>query len=79
MGFCSAAMYEHEGYGWTYTALIALFVLSSLLASGRAVFHTDLIVPPGRSWLAHFRYMASSIVFTVISATGYALVHFQIV
>ncbi|WP_395408194.1 hypothetical protein ACHMW6_16740 [Pseudoduganella sp. UC29_106] len=75
-GVCGAAVCELENSGWVAALLIFLLILSCLLASGGALFHTSLVVSPSASWLGHFRCMIASLVVTTLSATTYAIVHF---
>lgn len=79
MAFSSAGLYELHGRDdapWISWLLVVTLVLSSLLASGGALYQTSITVPANQSRLGHFRCLWTSLVLTLTSGACLTVAHF---
>lgn len=81
IGFCASALYElaqsPSGHiGWLQGGLTLVMVLSSLIATGGAIFPAHRSDAAAVNWISRYRCLMASLVLCVAAGVLYTIVHF---
>ncbi len=90
IAFCASALYEYgtqaSELGSTPAAILQVLnglanvclVMSSIVATGGALYPTPLHRPRNAGWLRHYSCFCVSLFFAIASAGLYAIIHFEV-
>lgn len=81
IGFCASALYElaqapSDHIGWLQGGLTLVMVLSSLIATGGAIFPAHRSGAAAVNWIWRYRCLMASLVLCMAAGVLYTIVHF---